>query len=109
MTRAREENDRRRVAENEVFQRLGVTVTMFERRLETMEDAGIFPKSMLFKLYTGDREDVFVVVKADSEGGPVVAFGGGMTLGEALRSTLERMYNGSIKWKADEYADRATS
>lgn len=104
MSRANEGRQRRRVAEDEVFLRLGVTISTLERHAAKQEDEGLYLTGMTVKFYTGDAEDVFLILRADSENGPVVGFGGGPTFGEALRSTLERFYNKSIKWKRDEYA-----
>jgi len=49
-------------------------------------------------------EFLITVRGVDHEGLPVVAFHGATDFGEALRGISARVNNGTMKWKADEYA-----
>jgi len=44
------------------------------------------------------------VVKATTENGNIVGFHGGTGLGDLVSGLANRLNNGSIKWKEDEYA-----
>ena len=49
-------------------------------------------------------EWLVVIRGLDHEGGPVVAFHSALGGAEALAGAVERMSNGSLKWKPDDYA-----
>ena len=46
--------------------------------------------------------DPLVIVKARIEGQNLIAFSGGFDGAEALRVTLERISNGTLKWREDQ-------
>lgn len=48
--------------------------------------------------------DFLITVRGvDADGAPVVAFHGSPDLGEALRGLQNRLLNGSLRWRPDEY------
>lgn len=52
-----------------------------------------------------ERGEFLVVLKGeDSDGAPVVGFHGAFSASEALVGAVERMNNGTIKWRIDQYA-----
>jgi hypothetical protein len=54
---------------------------------------------------TQGDDPLLMVIKAwDTEGAPVVGFHGGGHILEMLASAARRVRNGTIKWRADEYA-----
>lgn len=56
----------------------------------------------------GPREEggqVLCIIKAEDEHGRFVAFHAADSAVEAVRGTLERVENGSLKWKEDVWAD----
>lgn len=51
--------------------------------------------------------DYLLTVRGTDEGGaPVVAFHGSPDLGEAFRGLHNRLMNGSLRWRPDEYAGK---
>lgn len=49
--------------------------------------------------------DFLITIRAlDHEGGPVVAWHGSPELGNAIQGLHNRLRNGSLKWRADEWA-----
>jgi hypothetical protein len=52
---------------------------------------------------THPGEFLLTVRAVDEEGRPIVAFSGGSTLGDAIVTLVNRIGNGSLKWKVDQY------
>lgn len=104
MSRAHEESSKRHRTTDRWLTNIGMTLVNFEERRERLEEESVFLKGFSVKLDGVDEGDVFIVLRADTEDGARVAFGSGPTLAEALRSTLERLYNRTLKWKEDQYA-----
>lgn len=51
-----------------------------------------------------ETEDFLITLRAlTSEGQPVVAFSGGAFLEDAVVTLMNRLSNGSLKWRPDEY------
>lgn len=105
MARSREINDKRTKAANAVAERVGWTLMVADRRFEASADQGLEIVSLRVRCPTEEKDDYMVVVKARGESGNIIGFGGGLTFAEAVASTLERLFNGSIKWKEDEYVN----
>lgn len=102
MTTTRAEQKANRTVEH-LAQQIGMSVLNFERRIEQMSDAGVTVRGMAVRLPTEEKPDYLITVRADGENAAMVAFSGGLTLAEVLRGTIERMGNGSLKWREDEY------
>lgn len=47
-------------------------------------------------------DDVMIIVKARVDGQSFIAFSGGYNAGDGLRTALERIQNGQIKWRDDQ-------
>lgn len=82
---------------------LGAKVTEFDSLFDALWDKGVYIRSLRFKLPTEDDPRYLVVIKADTEQGSVVGFHGDDGFAATLQGTLNRLRNGSIKWKVDEY------
>jgi hypothetical protein len=54
----------------------------------------------------GNAEFLLILWGLDHEGGPVVAFQSALELDEVFRGADNRMGNGTMKWRVDEYATR---
>jgi len=51
-----------------------------------------------------EKDDFLVVLRGlDAEGAPVVAFHGALSLLDALAGAGERLRNGTLTWRADEF------
>ena len=54
-----------------------------------------------------EGDEIMIVVRGvDEDGAPVVAFHSGFSLGDALRGVAGRLNNGSLRWRADEFANK---
>lgn len=99
-----QQNDKRvpRVAAAQrFFEDVGVTLALVEDRLQKLDDEDIIVTHINCKRPDAYRTDWLIVVKAETGQGRVVGFGGGSTLADALRGTLKRLYNRSMKWRED--------
>ncbi len=104
MSRAHEESTKKNKAVDELCKQAGFAQLVFERRAEQMAEEGLKLKSISIRLPTEDSPDYMVTIRADGESDAVVGFHGGLTLFEAVRGCLERLYNRNMKWRRDEYA-----
>lgn len=52
---------------------------------------------------TDEIETLCIVEATDGSGQPVVGFNGAQTASEALVGAINRIRNGQMKWKVDEY------
>jgi len=52
---------------------------------------------------TDETETLVIVTAWDDAGAPIVGFSQGMTPSEALVGAINRVVNGSMKWKEDQY------
>lgn len=71
--------------------------------LDRLFENDVVVKRIAVSMPGGEREGYMGVVTADVAGVPCVAFHGGTSLGDALKGLMERLENGSIKWKTDQY------
>lgn len=68
------------------------------------DDAGNTVKAIKFKTPKDEGGDWLAIVTVDLDGSAAVAFVFGDTLMTCVSSTAARIRNGSIQWKADQYA-----
>lgn len=76
----------------------------FERIAHDMGHAGTPIKRVTLKGPLVEGGSALIILTADSEEGPVVAFHNVDDLGTAIKGLAARLQNGSLKWKVDEYA-----
>lgn len=86
--------------------RLGEVLSSFEKRHEGFGDDEGFIKAIRFVPASPVRAENLLVITAFWDGADVVAFQRGFSLAECLQGFINRLGNGSIKWKEDEYAEK---
>lgn len=99
-----QQNDKRVpkvAAAQKFFEDVGVTLALAEDRLQTLDDDDFIVTHINCKRPDAYQTDWLIVVKAETPDGRVVGFGGGSELADALRSTLKRLYNRSMKFRED--------
>jgi hypothetical protein len=63
-------------------------------------------RALKMRLGETDHEETLVIVTAwDDAGAPIVCFSQGMTPSEALVGAINRIANGSVTWKEDQYGN----
>lgn len=93
-----------------VFQRqidkIGTSVFRFDKLHENLQDREGYIKRISILPSSPVRGDFLLVATAFYEGEHVVCFQQGFSLEEVLMGFLNRLQNGSLKWKDDEYANK---
>ena len=69
-----------------------------------LPEADIKVTRFVIKAPPAPGQEYFVIVSALVGGEPCVGFGSGLDVTSALVSTTNRITNGSMKWRPDEYA-----
>lgn len=87
-----------------ILSKTGLAVHQAAYSLERMEHDGNTIKAIRFMAKGGATGEWLAVITAVGEGGAVVAFHSGEGLTQVIEGTMNRLNNGSLKWKADEYA-----
>ncbi len=83
--------------------RQGERLLAFESVADRQFDKGITIKSLKARCPQGETGGYLLVVTAVGEGGPVVAFQDGDSLAEVIVGFINRLENGSVKWKEDQF------
>lgn len=83
--------------------KIGEALTGFERVLDMLADQDEWVYSIRAKLADEDNRETLIIVKAMVGGSPVVGFHSAEGFGEAVRGTIARLSNRTMKWKEDEY------
>lgn len=83
--------------------RMAQQFVRFDMMLERLFEDDIEVYGMSIKVPVSEGEDYFVVVRARVGNDRKVGFGNGASFAEALRGTLARIENGSMRWKDDQY------
>ena len=104
-TNSRKNRDAER-AFGQLAERAGTVLITADRHLDTLLDKGVDVTAMRIKMPVEEGNDYFVIVQARVEGVASVGFHGSDTFAEAVVGALNRLYNGSISWREDEYADK---
>lgn len=71
--------------------------------LERLFEGDVWVKRISVTMPNDERSEYMAVCSAVVGGEWMVAFQGGSTMGEALKGLLERMENGSVKWRPDKF------
>jgi len=69
-----------------------------------MEDEGWLLKAIRFAPQGSAAGEWLAVITVQSPEGPLVSFHGGSTFADCIEGLRNRLKNGSLKWKVDEYA-----
>lgn len=95
------------VASEVEFQRmlrsLGEALLRFENAADTAWNDGRPLGNVTIKLKGDQRGDYLLIARRRSEGVAEVAFVSGDTFAEVLKSFVNGLRNGSLKWKVDAY------
>lgn len=102
---SQQNNSDSRTVKYEKFQRnLLTAVLRFDDTTHALDEDMVYVQSITFKTPNEERSGWMVVMRATTEGKQVVGFHNADTFAEALKGTIDRLTNRSIKWKADAYA-----
>jgi hypothetical protein len=83
--------------------RLAEAITDFERQADRLSESDLLITSMTIRCPGFDRGDYLLVLRGTTPDGAVVAFHNAPTLWETLEGAVNRLKNGSLKWKEDQY------
>lgn len=83
--------------------RLAEAIVDFERQADRLAETDLFIQSMTIRLPSYDRAEYLLVLRGTTPDGAVVAFHNAPTLWETIEGTVNRLKNGSLKWKEDQY------
>lgn len=90
------------VAVQKQMVRLAETVYRLDERLQDLFENEVDIKQIKFIAPRMDKSGWLAVVTATVDGKDAVAFHGGEDFTEALKGVLDRLGNGSLKWKEDK-------
>jgi hypothetical protein len=97
-------NQKAERAADQWMRAIGATAAVLDERMVGLEEDTLAVTGINFRAPSVEKPDWLVVVKAVGPAGTkMVAFGGGSTFAEAMKSTLERLYNRSLKWREDQW------
>jgi hypothetical protein len=85
--------------------RMAQQFVRFDTMIERLFDNDMEISGMSIRVPSGEGEDYFVVVRARIGNDAKVGFNSDATFAGALRGTLARIENGSMRWKDDDYAN----
>lgn len=107
MSRKGDENAGNALAAQAAFERELFRVAQVWHRVDMLLDRlfenDIVVRRLSVVVPTPDRDGFTAIVTATVSGEPCVAFHGGTTFVEAMTGLLNRLENGSVKWKIDQY------
>ena len=95
---------RREYGGNKVSERIGDSLVRMDVQVEERGFEGETLMGMTIQTPWKRGDDWMVVLRANFEGEPMVAFHTADTLYEVMRGVAERFVNKSLEWKEDEYA-----
>jgi len=91
----------KRAAES-LLNRLGVRLEQLDRFVDDPPDGETFITEVRFKVNAAWDGGVLMIVKATINGEKVIGFHGDDGLAETLAGGVNRLSNGSMKWKEDK-------
>lgn len=86
------------------YVRFAEEVYRADKLIERLDEADVWVHDLRFKAPDSEHGEWFVIVRATVSQKRCVGFHAGVSFQEALRGTLARLQNGSMKWKDDQYA-----
>jgi hypothetical protein len=86
------------------YSRMGDAMAVLDRLCAKGAPGGVEMQGLKMRLGVTDSMPTLVIVMAlDGEGAPIVGFNEAMSPAEALIGAVNRIANGSMKWKEDQY------
>ncbi len=95
----------RQLAYQEEMYKIGCLIVDYDRHIGEYFEDDILVSGMSFRLPMEDGQDYLVTLRAIIGGEAKVAFHAGATFQEVIVGLINRMKNGSLKWKVDVYAE----
>jgi len=100
-------DSQREAQEDRRLQRIGVSVDWLDQAFAGPTRQGAEYRGLTVRPpKPGSAEFLLVIRGEDAEGGPLVAFHSATDLSSALEGLAERLRNGSLQWRVDEYAKK---
>lgn len=87
-----------------ILVKAGVSLHKAAYRLEELEDEGVAIKAIRFVARGGATGEWLGVITCETENGAVVAFHSGDGFVNVVEGLCNKVVNGSLKWREDEYA-----
>lgn len=87
-----------------ILTKAGHAVHAASYRMETLEDEGVSVLRIAFKARGGPSGEWLAVIGAATHEGAKVAFHSADSFHGCVEGVCNRLMNGSLKWKDDEYA-----
>lgn len=94
----------KRYGKVDVVSSIGQSIVNLERALERLDEEDFAIISITVNTVYGGRDDYMVVVRARAGDKRVVAFHSAATYWEAIKGAADRIVNGTLKFKEDQYA-----
>jgi hypothetical protein len=92
------------VFDQERQSRIGYLLGLLERDMQPKKAGqGIQVTELRIKGKGAENEEHLIIMKGEDDDGPLVAFHSAFEMGSALRGVLERLYNGTLKWRPDDW------
>ena len=76
----------------------------FEHLVDEWSSDDIWLKSLSVRVPMHEGGEYLITMRTTKHGSEEVAFHAGSSLWETLEGMINRMSNGSLRWKSDEYA-----
>lgn len=90
---------------SELFEDAGRAVSWLGLAMDGHRQVDVTITGFSVKSPVAERGEFFLVLRGlDAAGMPLVSFTSATTLEEVFRSVVARLKNGSLRWRADEYA-----
>lgn len=90
----------------EAFQAAGVALAQLDRALQGYRDLAVELRGFSVRGPEVRGGETLVVIRAVADDGlRIVAFHSGYTLQDVIRGVEARLANGTLRWRADEFAN----
>lgn len=89
-----------------MLHKIGAAIMRGNSYMEKNAEAGTYIRKISLASPWEKSGEWFVVITKYEEGMPLVAFHSADTLQQAVVGLLNRLRNGSLKWRTDEYGDK---
>jgi len=107
---AREEDRGSSVGQARTYQaemgKVGEALLQLDLAVRRYRKDGNELRDIRLKAPSEEEGEWFVVVRAVLEGDPFVGFHNAFSAGDALRGAINRILNGKMKWRSDDYGNK---
>lgn len=88
------------------LEKVGVALLQLDTAVRRYRKEGNELRDIRLKAPPEEEGEWFVIVRAVVQGDPFVGFHSAYSAGDALRGAVNRVLNGTMKWKADDYGSK---